>query len=251
MWKFRPQSIWPGVNQYIGTRVPKYTSYKTVIFILWHALIRDMCKKNKQTTINDNSWLQGQDYPTNIADKNYLHTELSNSDIGTPYYFHTELSTSDIGTPYYFHTKLWNWHVFQLWNESFNRNSESNAPHYMSESTDMTTISTCFVTCMLYCTCVCVRVPVHKAKWRQYVLRFHKYNISLDNQTGLTNFIHQIVVDDVSWKQFFSDMPMHYRSKQTTTPLWRFFRLPCTILEFTSQTDPEMAVPVQGSYKPS
>jgi len=103
---------------------------------------------------------------SDIGTSHYFHTKLSTSDIGTPHYFHTKLSSSDIGTSHYFHTKLsnylWNWHVFQLWNESFNRNSESSAPHCMSESTDMTTISTCFVTCMLYCTCVCVCVCAYQ-----------------------------------------------------------------------------------------
>lgn len=102
--------------------------------------------------------------------------------------------------------------------------------------------------CIVY---VCVCVPTHKRKWRQYVLRFHKHNISLNKQTGLTDFIHQIVVEIVSWKQFFSDIPMHSRSKQTPTLLWRFFRLSCTILEFISQPDPEMAAQVHGSCTPS
>jgi hypothetical protein len=100
--------------------------------------------------------------------------------------------------------------------------------------------------CIVYAR-VCVYIPVHKSKWRQYVLRFHKHNISLNKQTGLTDFIHQIVVEIVSRKQFFSDMPMHSRSKQTPTLLWRFFRLLCTILDFTSQTHPQMAAPVHGS----
>jgi hypothetical protein len=99
--------------------------------------------------------------------------------------------------------------------------------------------------CIVY---VCV--PVHKRKW-QYVLRFHNINISLNNQTGLTDFIHLIVAEVVSWKQFFSDIPIHCRSKQTSTPLWSFFRLACMLIEFTSQTHPEMTAPVQGSYSPS
>ena len=84
-------------------------------------------------------------------------TKLSNK--------HCRRKSSDIGTPHYFHTKLsnylWNWHVFQLRNESFNRNGESNAPHCLSESTDMTTISTCFITCM-HCVRVCVSTCAQK-----------------------------------------------------------------------------------------
>jgi hypothetical protein len=100
--------------------------------------------------------------------------------------------------------------------------------------------------CIVY-----VRVPVHKRKWQQYVLHFHKHNISLNNQTGLTDFIHMIVAKVVSWKQFFSDITKHCRSKQTSTLLWRFFRLPCMLTEFTSQSHPEMTAPVHGSCSPS
>jgi hypothetical protein len=45
------------------------------------------------------------------------------------------------------------------------------------------------------------------------------------HQTGLTDFVHPIAVQVVSWKLIFSDMLIHSRSKQTSTLVWRFFRL--------------------------
>ena len=129
--------------------------------------------------MNGDRWLQGQCYVTNITDQNlavWAHhiTSTQNYRIicGILTCFNYEMNVS-------------------------NSNSESHARHCMSESTDMTSISTCFITCMLRVRArVCVQV--HKRKWRQYVHRFH-YTQQFTKQPARTYRLHS---SDCCWGRF-------------------------------------------------